>query len=382
MRASAQPGCNAEDVREESIGPIELRDAGLYEPDAADAAERLALLQYLLELGATLDDLVEPAAGSLPELAASIALWGGRERLTIDELSAASGIDRDDIVRAWRAAGFPDPGGRAAFTRRDVEVFQLLGVGADYLGEDRTEQLVRVLGASAGRIAETLVSMFIVDIAAETVERDPSGLALAHANAQSVALIDSVTRALDMLVRHHVERGFRRVNADPSVHVDLVTRSIGFADLVDSTQWAQQFELGELSRVLSRFDSLVTEIVVANGGRVVKLIGDEVMFITHEPADATIIALALVDALTLDETLPTLRAGVATGSVVTRDGDYDGPVVNLAARAVKLASPNTVFVDEDTSRALDDERFDVFALGEFNLKGFGDLMPLFHVTRR
>jgi adenylate cyclase len=369
-------------VREETIGPIELRDAGLYEPAAADAAERLALLQYLLALGATLDDLVEPAAGSLPELAASIALWGGRERLTIDELSDASGVERNAILRAWRAAGFPDPGDRAAFTRRDVEVFQLLGVGADYLGEDRTEQLVRVLGATAGRIAETLVSMFIVDIATETFERDPSGLELAQANAQSVALIDSVTRALDMLVRHNVERGFRRVNADPSVHVDVVTRSIGFADLVDSTQWAQQFELGELSRVLSRFDSLVTETVVANGGRVVKLIGDEVMFIAHDPAEATLIALALLDELTSDEALPTLRAGVATGSVVTRDGDYDGPVVNLAARAVKRASPNTVFVDEQTSQALDEERFDVFALGNFNMKGFGDLMPLFHVSRR
>src|SRR5690349_10341156 len=67
-------------VPRESIGPVELHDAGLYEPDAADAAERLALLQFVLELGATLDDLAEPDLGSLPELAASIALWGGRER--------------------------------------------------------------------------------------------------------------------------------------------------------------------------------------------------------------------------------------------------------------------------------------------------------------
>jgi adenylate cyclase len=336
----------------------------------------------VLELGATLDDLAEPDLGSLPELAASIALWGGRERLTIDELVAECGIERGVVVRAWRAAGFPDPGDRKVFHRRDVEVFQLLDVGADYLGEDRTEQLVRVLGAAAGRIAETLVSMFMVDIASDTLGRDPSGLELARANAQSVALIDSVTSGIDILVRHHLQRGFRRVSADPSAEVDLVTRSVGFADLVDSTQWAQQFELGELSRLLRRFDSLVTEIVVAHDGRVVKLIGDEVMFIAHDPADATLVALALLEAIAADETLPNLRAGVATGAVVTRDGDYAGPVVNLAARAVKLASPDSVVVDEHTVVALDDERFHAFALGEFNLKGFSNLMPLFQIMRR
>ena len=90
----------------------------------------------------------------------------------------------------------------------------------------------------------------------------------------------------------------------------------------------------------------------------------------------------LTDALDADETLPTFSTRHSDRVGRHRDGDYDGPVVDLPARAVKLASPNTVFVDEHTIVALDDERFRVLRLGDYNVKGFGDLMPLFHVTRR
>jgi len=106
-----------------------------------------------------------------------------------------------------------------------------------------------------------------------------------------------MTRAFDTFLRHHIERAFRPLEAiEATAGVDLVRRSVGFADLVDSTAWTQQLDLPALSRALSLFDSTASEIVVGHRGRVVKLIGDEVMFVANDPATTTDIALALVDA--------------------------------------------------------------------------------------
>jgi adenylate cyclase len=45
--------------------------------------------------------------------------------------------------------------------------------------------------------------------------------------------------------------------------------------------------------------------------------------------------------------LPPARAGLACGSVVTREGDYFGPVVNLASRLVEIAKPGSVIASDD-----------------------------------
>ena len=214
--------------------------------------------------------------------------------------------------------------------------------------------MIRVLGAAAATRADASVSAFVVNIVPQALEDDPSGLELARANAESMVLIDGMTRGFDTLVRHHIERGFRppemMAGADG---IDLVRRSIGFVDLVDSTAWTQQLELPALSHALSTFDSTASEIVIGHGGRVVKLIGDEVMFAANDAVTAADIALALVDAFADHDVLPPVRAGIATGAVLARDGDFSGAVVNLAARAVNIARASTVLVDPETRLALD-----------------------------
>src|SRR5262249_27669444 len=60
------------------------------------------------------------------------------------------------------------------------------------------------------------------------------------------------------------------------------------------------------------------------------------------------IALEIVDGVHRHPDLPDGRGCLASDDVLTRDGDYFGRVVNLAARSVKLAEPGAVLV----SRAL------------------------------
>jgi class 3 adenylate cyclase len=367
-------------------GPAELEAAGLYDPDAEDAAEVLALLEYLVGLGATIDELVAAKPGELPMLASTIALWSHRERLTLDEVAAASGVDHALIARTWRAAGFPEPDPDPdvrAFTQRDVEILALLLGGIELLGEEVTIQMIRVLGAAAARVADASVTAYFVNVVPQAVENDPSGLELARANAESMVLLDGITSGFDTLLRHHIERGFRPVETlSAAAGIDLVRRSVGFADLVDSTAWTQRLDLPALSQALSTFDSTASEIVVGRGGRVVKLIGDSVMFVADDPMAAADIALALVDNFASHEVLPPVRAGIATGDVLARDGDYSGAVVNLAARAVNVARPTTVLVDSETAGALDGSpAFSSRTAGAFELKGFRKRVRLSRVRR-
>src|SRR6185437_5505156 len=82
----------------------------LYDPDAPDADDQLALLRYLVDLGATSDDLVlHHEQDQLAGLATVLALRGG-PGLTLGEVAERSSLDEDHVVAFMRAAGFPIPG--------------------------------------------------------------------------------------------------------------------------------------------------------------------------------------------------------------------------------------------------------------------------------
>jgi class 3 adenylate cyclase len=108
--------------------------------------------------------------------------------------------------------------------------------------------------------------------------------------------------------------------------------TVGFVDLVRFTEITEDIDQDSLGNLIDRFESVVHEMVTARDGRIVKMIGDEVMFVADSADAAVDVALGLVDAFRDDESVPRARAGLATGSVLAYGGDYFGPVVNLAAR--------------------------------------------------
>ena len=71
---------------------------------------------------------------------------------------------------------------------------------------------------------------------------------------------------------------------------------MGFVDLVGYTSAAASLSLRELTDVLIEFDTRTSEVVVRGGGQIVKMIGDEAMFVTENAEDACRIALGLVEA--------------------------------------------------------------------------------------
>jgi adenylate cyclase len=68
-----------------------------------------------------------------------------------------------------------------------------------------------------------------------------------------------------------------------------------------------------------------------------------------------------------------VRAGLAAGDVLLKDGDVFGPVVNLAARAVKVAGPGEVVVSPSVAAAAGRP---AEPLGRHVLKGFDDQIEL------
>ena len=148
----------------------------------------------------------------------------------------------------------------------------------------------------------------------------------------------------------------RLAGNDPAI--GTVEGAVGFVDLVGYTALAAELEDEGLANLVQRFVDLAHDTVVAAGGRIVKTIGDEVMFVTDTVGTAAWIAVQLSERSVGDDLLPETRAGIAGGHLVAREGDYFGPVVNLATRLTELARPGTVLAPSELGAALEhDPRF-------------------------
>ena len=358
--------------------PVELQAQGLYDPRSPHAAAQLELLTYLVSLGAAVDDLVEYRDG-LPGLATVIGVRGGPP-MTLAEAVERSGVPEEKVLQLWRAAGFPAPApDDRAFAAGFVDLAAGLAAAEHLFGETAVLQLLRVMGSAMSRLADALVSAFLVNVEPGARAEDPVGLAVAHANADAVAMLPFVTGSLDTLLRQHILAARRSILGD-SIDLGYETQrlAVGFVDLVGSTALAQRLATRELGAVLTEFENEASDAVTASGGRVVKLIGDEILYTAPDERAAFAIALGLAATFVDHPRVPEIRAGLASGDVLLRDGDVFGPVVNLAARAVKVAAPGQVVAPSAVVSAagLQGEHVDVPAL-----KGFDAAVPLMAVTR-
>ncbi|MGN6695235.1 MAG: adenylate/guanylate cyclase domain-containing protein, partial [Aquihabitans sp.] len=160
-----------------------------------------------------------------------------------------------------------------------------------------------------------------------------------------------------------------------------VARAVGFADLVGFTALSQQIDAHELAGVVDRFETIAYDTVNRLGGRVVKMIGDEVMFSVPDEASAVEIALSLAETYRDDDELSDVRVGLASGPVLQREADLYGPVVNRASRIVNIAFPGSVVVSgEIVDSIADSEGVTWKSIGSRNLKDIGKV-PLFLVRR-
>jgi adenylate cyclase len=270
------------------------------------------------------------------------------------------------------------------FRESDAETFQLFGEGAAIFGEEATLQLTRAMGSSMARVADAALSMFLVNIEAPLRESGAGENSLAQATEVAVEALAQVPQVLAGLFRLHVQAAIsrQRIATRTASGPGLANLALGFVDLVGFTPFSYDLPAEELAAFVEAFEARANDVITARGGRVVKHIGDEVMFVVTDGAVACDIALSLVETFG-SETGGAPRGGVGFGTVVARGGDYYGSVVNLASRIVDTAVPGEVLVDTATraSAAAITDGLVFDAAGRRMLKGFDDPVPLWSVTR-
>ena len=267
------------------------------------------------------------------------ALVGPLEFTPLD-VSAQSGIDIEQARRLWRALGFPPvPDASRIFTRADVDVLHGVRRLLDRYGIDWPTliQLARLTGRSLSRIADAQV--------------DAGGPLMNDPGAVLPEFAADFERLMAYVWRRQLLAAILRRAAFPSESPPDLT--VGFADLVGFTALSQALDASELAGMVDRFEAIGYEHVPLHGGRVIKMIGDEIMFACDDVAGGAAIALALVEAHAADPDLPDIRVGLASGPTLQWDGDLFGPTVNLASRLVNVAHPGTVLVSETVAHALD-----------------------------
>ena len=334
--------------------------AGLYDPHAPGAAERLELLHTLAGSGVSLPAMIGAAeAGQLGRLTAEVALRTPGPTLTVDEVAGASHTSAERVLGLRLASGLPvtpDDDGLPPTAVDDMASFE---AGVAMFGESPTLSFTRVMGAAMARVAEAAVSLFVTERgprvvagAEKTGESGEAAMARAARNAATtfMAVVPSV---MTNLLREHMARAVAKSTVErvPDGDARAVTVGIGFVDLVGSTSWSAGLTLEEHARALTTFETVAWDITTSHGGRVVKLIGDEVMFVASAGTDAARIARDLCRLTEQDPTLPAARGAVGYGVVGSKDGDYFGPLVNLVARAMDAAGTSSVVVTEEV-RAL------------------------------
>ncbi|MCE7883497.1 MAG: hypothetical protein DYH08_06500 [Actinobacteria bacterium ATB1] len=296
----------------------------------------------------------------------------GEPRLNRMELSEITGVDPDDARDLWKALGFaPVDDEDRMFTDADLEALQRL---RDFrnLGIARPEitiQLARVLGQAAYRVAEAqahAVDNPIPDLLAGVAPEMAKDTVDFVADYVVPGFIDFVTYAWK---RHLVAAVRREVLSGVGTE-----RLVGFADLVGFTSLTLEMEDESLASLIGRFEDAAYDCITERGGRPVKIIGDEIMFVADDVRAGADIALDLVELFAARPDLPDLRIGLAAGPTVQIEGDLYGQNVNLASRLAVVARPGTILVSEKVAETLqDDAPFRVRQLRTRHLKGMGDV---------
>lgn len=329
-----------------------LTEAGLYDPAAPNADDRRALLEFLVSEGCTLDEmLAADARGRLFGLAGDRKVRPGRDQLTLREVAERTGVDPGLVQRLWHAYGLPlvDLDTKVA-SEDDASTVPLFASMARLLGEEAALGLARVAAASVAKFAEAISAALRTTVTDLGIEASGSEAQTARTFAGLAALTPQVGRALDVLLRHHLEaarRQFEMSGSNDVATTGQIRLAVGFADMTGFTAMSQVATSEELGRRIDAFEGCATDAVHAAGGRVVKFIGDAVMYVHHDADAAVAVAHRLVS-----ESGHPVRAGLSYGLLLATDGDYFGPPVNLASRLTDAAEPGQVLVSEDLRQRL------------------------------
>jgi adenylate cyclase len=284
----------------------------------------------------------DPSALRIEEL-----ILGAGRQYTPFQAARAAGVSMELAARFWRAMGFADVGQERALTEADVLALRRLAglVEAGLLSESMAVQVARSTGQTTARLAGWQIDSFLEDL----TEPPEPGMTRNEVTYPLVQLLlPELEEFLVYVWRRQLAAATGRVvQAQDDDEMVARRQAIGFADLVGFTRLTRRLEEDELGELVEAFETTASDLVVAHGGRLIKALGDEVLYVADEAATAAEIGLRMIETLANDPTMPELRVGIAFGTTTTRMGDVFGTTVNLASRLTSIAPKDTVLVDGD-----------------------------------
>ena len=276
----------------------------------------------------------------------------GRRTLTRVEVAEKAGVPPELAEELWSQLGFPRAADDdVAFTKKDVAALKMTAelVSLGILEADSQAALVRTWGRSYARLAEWQAEL----LAGLALEDDDPGRRIGELVKE---VTPRVAKLQEYVWRRHLVNAAQRVLDTVETDAAGHRMAVGFTDIVGYTSQSKSLEEHELVELVETFEDETTRAVVAIEGRVIKTIGDEVLYVADSPRALVEVALALTArGDDEDDPFPRVRAGIAYGEVTTRLGDVFGPTVNIASRLTSHARPGTVLVDRGAFEVLTEQ---------------------------
>lgn len=316
-----------------------------------------------------------PDAGQLEEM-----LLGAQRRYTAPEVAAMTGLDVEFLRRLWRALGLPQqPDDAVAYTEYDVRGARITAemLQLDPIDEEAAIRLARAMGQTMSRLAGWEVDIVNTTLLDPRVPPTPEQIGQVLAAAE--ILMPRGEAQIGWVWRRHVAaaglRALSLVTANEDASPGRVPLAVGFADLVGFTEFSRELDEVELAALVEGFEATAADIVTDAEARVIKTLGDEVLFTAQTAEAAAGIALRLADTFAIQDG-PQVRIGLAFGPVLPLLGDYFGTTVNLASRLTSVARPGTVLVDEEFAVAMaGHSRFRLVRIPRKLVRGLGWIQP-------
>ena len=153
-----------------------------------------------------------------------------------------------------------------------------------------------------------------------------------------------------------------------------------YADVVDYTRLTEERGDQAAAGLAEDLVRTVQRTAVDHGGKVVKWLGDGVMFRFPEPGRGVLAALEMVAHVDDIGPLPA-HVGLHAGPVLFQQGDYFGRTVNAASRIADYARPGEVLVSQEVVDACTEAGVAFDEVGPVDLKGFSGALHLYVAHR-
>jgi adenylate cyclase len=157
-----------------------------------------------------------------------------------------------------------------------------------------------------------------------------------------------------------------------------------FTDIVGSTAMTQERGDAGAQLVVHEHNAIVRDALALHGGRKIKHTGDGIMATFPQITSAVEGAVAMQEACQrVNAAKPDLGLGlcigVNAGEPVHEGGDIFGTPVQMAARVLSMAESDEIAVSNIVREMCAGKSYDFAKKGDYELKGFAEPVPIYHV---